>query len=253
MTPEEKLERLLLRSFGDLEAIASGSSFDRSIQAARSFPSLGVMQDALHRPAADILTEAIESGEIAKATGYKEYRLLYAEAHAAELVQRLTATQRKAVAEAIADAIRENRSVPQLSKEIERSIGLLPRQRRALNLYRIELLKQGMLPQKAEEHVERRRKRMLAQRAKMIARTEISYAKNTGLFTKWMEEIESGRVDRSVRKVWVTKDPCPICAELGLNKPIPMKQMFYSLSARRSWMIPPAHPNCRCVIAIVRR
>ena len=84
-------------------------------------------------------------------------------------------------------------------------------------------------------------------RARTIARTESMMAYNEGKQQAWNQAADKGLINkRTARKVWHTGpfDVCTICAPLNgqtqpLDKPFSIKRMT-----------PPAHPNCRCTMAL---
>lgn len=82
-----------------------------------------------------------------------------------------------------------------------------------------------------------------AERALLIARTEIIRANNQGHLSSFRA---SGVVDQ---KAWSTAEDGDVCPECEANEnqgPIPLDQSFESGDDAA-----PAHPNCRCVIVAV--
>jgi len=76
-----------------------------------------------------------------------------------------------------------------------------------------------------------------AERAQLIARTEVIRASNQGTLQGFQA---SGVV---LKKEWTTFDPCPICEENEEQGPIDLDEDFASGDDA-----PPAHPNCKCAL-----
>jgi len=88
-------------------------------------------------------------------------------------------------------------------------------------------------------------------RAEVIARTESIQAANQGQLEAWNQALEDGLIGKHAKKVWVTTPDdklCPICEaldgeEVGLDEEFDVEGEGVEA--------PPAHPNCRCVVALV--
>ena len=100
---------------------------------------------------------------------------------------------------------------------------------------------------RTEKHGKRYGDQLRRARARMIARTETSFARNAGHLQVMQEAQASGLTGPNSKKVWVTGgfDVCDICVPLNGQKVL-INQNF-------SWQggggaTPPAHPNCRCTI-----
>jgi hypothetical protein len=68
-------------------------------------------------------------------------------------------------------------------------------------------------------------------------------ASNEGQKQLWDQAREKGLLTGEEKKVWMTADPCPICADLE-GQTVPLSEDF-SIGG------PPAHPNCRCTTGLV--
>lgn len=101
----------------------------------------------------------------------------------------------------------------------------------------------------AERAMERYGDKLRRSRARMIARTEISYAQNAGIQYQNQLLVDSGVVASDSLKEWVTGpfDVCDICVPLGGTR-VPLSLDF---SWRNGSGNPPAHPNCRCKTRLV--
>lgn len=90
-----------------------------------------------------------------------------------------------------------------------------------------------------------------AARALTIARTETMRASNEGQEQLWKQATDAGLLTGREERVWiVTPDDrlCPICEGLE-DATSPLNGMFTSDDGS-SFDVPPAHPNCRCVIGL---
>lgn len=89
-----------------------------------------------------------------------------------------------------------------------------------------------------------------ASRAQTIARTETMTASNQGQLEAWEQAKEAGLLSGGEQKEWiVTPDDrlCPICEPMdGVN--VGLDEKFVVNGEELDG--PPAHPNCRCTIAL---
>ncbi len=133
--------------------------------------------------------------------------------------------------------------------------GLFPRWAKAvdrsMNNYANNLAERGLAPdvirERTTKHGTQYGNKLRRSRARMIARTEIAFAQNQGMYDTLLQAQSSGLFGGQAMKEWVTGpiDVCDICVPMGGTK-IPVTQNF-------SWRggsgpNPPAHPNCRCMI-----
>lgn len=170
---------------------------------------------------------------------------------AAGLVANITADQQAAIQEALAAGVRANETLPQIARRIEQTIGLSPRDARAVAKYGLSLGEQGMSVRAAETLVQKRVDQMVRRRARTIARTERKSAREAAKLAEWGAMVAEGEIPTDVLRKWVGRDPCPICVELARLGPIPLAASFV-LASGRSFKRPPAHTNCRCVVVLVK-
>lgn len=139
-------------------------------------------------------------------------------------------------------------------KILEQGLGLTPRWAKAVeNLdERLgEAVLRGELSTAARgKKVAAYYQKLLKARARMIARTETIAARNAGIEASWNVAVSEGDLDPLMAKIWLAKVPCPICLELSNHDPVPMGKPFISPTIGPI-MRPPAHPNCKCGIALV--
>lgn len=137
---------------------------------------------------------------------------------------------RTAVRDAIRQGFLEGRTPQQTARAIRGLIGLTGRQADTLARFRGSLEEQGMPRARIEALVERMRRRQLRFRAETIARTETIRASAAGQAAAWEQAREAGLLAPGslLRRDFATPD--------GVTVPYP-----------------PAHPRCRCALALKRR
>lgn len=175
---------------------------------------------------------------------------LWARQHAGELVTAIRTQQRDAIRRLIARANEEGLTVRQVADALRRTIGLRPDQVEAIYHFRQRLRRQGVAGDRLQERVHRYREAQRRRRAMLIARTEMIASVNAGQLALWGEAVRTGGLPRNSQKVWVvTEDErlCPTCEELGAQGSIRWDRAFDG----GGLFGPPAHPACRCAIALV--
>lgn len=173
----------------------------------------------------------------------------WAQTQSASMVTRTSAHTRSAIQESVAEGIRRNSALTTVARSVEQSIGLTARDARQVGSFRRRLLAAGMDPTKAEAKVARLVDKLVRRRAMVIARTETKAAIETGKLERWRIALADGSLGASVRRRWVTRDPCPTCRMLGGLAPVAFGQPFRA--GMRIYWTPPAHPNCKCRVALV--
>lgn len=122
----------------------------------------------------------------------------------------------RAVQEVVAQGVRDGAGAAKIGRDVRGSIGLLPSHGKALARYRGEMeakVKRGeMRTETAERNVEVYRKRLLAYRADMIARTEAMNAAHGGLVEGWLANMEAGFLDPGALMEWVVTEDDRTCA-----------------------------------------
>lgn len=168
--------------------------------------------------------------------------IAWAERNAARLVTNVTVEAQDAIRRVVVEGFANGVSPSETARLIRASIGLTERDAGAVMKRQLELLSQGVA--NATERAEKYAAKLTRARAQTIARTETMRAANEGQAQLWAQAKDAGLLTGGEKKVWITSDPCPICAELegetvGLNED-------FSIGSD-----PPAHPNCRCTIGMV--
>jgi hypothetical protein len=179
----------------------------------------------------------------------------WAQEHAGELVVNITAEVRQNINLLVTDSITGNFTVDQLARQIKMIVPLHDKWAQAVITRRDMLLKQGlksgMSITKATERAVRMsetyaRKLTLA-RAKTIARTEVMNSVGAGRMNAWTALQQSGLVAPDAKKIWLTAEDervCDICRPLD-NVEVPLNAQFPG-----GIKTIPAHPNCRCDVAL---
>ena len=171
------------------------------------------------------------------------------------LVTNISANQRTTLQNILADGFDQGLTPQKIARNIRSGIGLQSRQQIALNRFEQDLVKKGVKPSTITKRVNSYRNKMIRQRSRAIARTELMRASNMGQQLLWEEAVAQGHLDPSkFEKVWITTPDdrlCPNCrakrgAKVGVfdyfNNPVgnPEPQ-------------PPLHPMCRCSTALVKK
>lgn len=164
---------------------------------------------------------------------------------AAQRVSDASAETKRAIRKVIVRAIAEGLAPPEAAREVRRVIGMSAQQAQAAMNYRKSLKAAGVGGDKLDRAMDRYTSRKIRDRASTIARTEVMRALNEGQLDSVEELQAEGLLTEAAQKEWiVTPDDalCPDCEEMD-GVTIPVDEDF-ALEG------PPAHPNCRCTIAI---
>lgn len=151
----------------------------------------------------------------------------------------------QAISRIISEAYRNGWHPRTFAPMIQQLIGLTSKQAVAVsNLYRWRLAAAGEV--RAQVEAERYAARLRRQRAMTIARTETIAAAIIGRIAGFEQAAQHGLFDRS--RAWlewnaIQQDPSEICFQLD-GKRVRLGSTF-------NGYLPPAHPNCRCVVDLV--
>lgn len=258
---DQMLELELIRLFVSMSKqtndLVTNSEDNPLFEIVKQFSSVDFSEpeNTFFENSSQIISSAISASFDAVQKDYRRIRegaFQYAQDFAAETVTSITDRQRNNIRRIISNGIARNQTSASIARRIRDNIGLNQKQSSALERYRDSLEGQDISASKKRKMIESRKAQMIRSRAKTIATTELSAAKNIGRMIDWQERVSSGKLSPLVTKKWITKDPCPICVELGANKPKLLSESFTSVTARRDWMHPPAHPNCKCSLRLVR-
>jgi len=170
--------------------------------------------------------------------------LEWAHQHAAEMVTNITDDVQDAIRLVVVQGFENGSSPYTIAQLIRGSIGLTERDAAAMMKRQLEDLSHGMSAQRAAERAERYGAKLIRTRALTIARTEALKAANEGQKQLWRIATKKGLLTSRDMKVWITADPCPICAPLE-GETVPINSNF---SVGQD---PPLHPRCRCTVSLV--
>jgi hypothetical protein len=133
--------------------------------------------------------------------------------------------------------------------------GLFPRWAKAvdrsMNTYANNLRNKGLddktVLERTTRHGQRYGNKLRRARARMIARTEVAFAQNRGMYDTLLHAQDQGIMGAQSLKEWTVgpTDVCPICRPMAGRK-VPLKMPFNVGGNFVDY--PPAHPNCRCFI-----
>ena len=171
----------------------------------------------------------------------------------ASLVQEISDQQRSLLREILVESFEEGQRPEAIIEEIERVVGLLSRERNAVEKQRQRLLDEGATEDIANKSADKAAKKLLRKRAKRIARTETVDAYSRGLDDSWQLAKEEGFIEDNAMQEWVelsaSPRTCRICQGLGGQK-VPVGEPFVSEFIGEVER-PPAHPQCRCTRILV--
>jgi len=179
-------------------------------------------------------------------------------AQGASAVLGITQATQAGIQEVLALGLRDLVSPVDVAEWVGDLAGLTPRQVRAVHNFRAATTARfvptpaALTPEVQrviDEEVKRYQQRLLLDRGRTIAETEIQAAVTQGEAAFWDEAIRSGEADEAdVFKTWRTvrdRKVCVICEPLH-GQTIRVKSMFVTMAGARKG--PPAHPRCRCFL-----
>lgn len=176
-----------------------------------------------------------------------------------ELVQGITdesqAAMRNLLEQALDEGLGTETTAQRIARELRDSIGLNRQQARSVENFRARLLDAGVDEDRIRRLVSNFREAKLRLRGRTIARTELLRASNAGQRELWGQAADEALIDRAdAERQWiVTPDDrldSDICLPMA-GAAVPLDEPFV-LPDRREVMDPQeAHPNCRCVEALI--
>ncbi|MDD5034117.1 MAG: phage minor head protein [Methylococcaceae bacterium] len=241
--------------FGAAEAVEFGLAEESLWHALQAMILLQV-EEAGRKAAADLrrLLRNRSEKRITKQEGVAgEFNLInessveYARQRSASLVTRITADTQATIRDLVGRSFREGRTGEQLARDIREVVGLLPRQATALVNFQRKLEQEDRAPAKIADLTEAYRRRLLLQRGRMIARTEIIGSSTQGQQEVWGQAVEQNLIGPKTQRVWIdTSDDreCPLCAAMH-GKTATLGQPYDN-----GIMGPTLHPGCRCTEGI---
>lgn len=218
----------------------------------------GVLQDTVDAAANATARELVqELGISVRWSDHNARSVEWIQRHAAEMVTNISETTRDAIRQIIERSFKEGIAPSDAARMIRDVVGLRPDQARAVVRFRERLAEEGVKGEELEGRVDRYAGAQLRRRALVIARTETIAAANGGQQLLWEQGISQGLIERGrVRKVWITtadelldQEVCEPMPFLDDNKDVPVDGLF-TTGEGDLVSHPPAHPNCRCAIAL---
>lgn len=177
---------------------------------------------------------------------------VWADTKAARLVAQVSEEQRAMLRQLISERLGQSVRPKEILEEIERIVGLLDREWKAVENRENLLYEKGMEATAIKRATERYAKQLKRKRAKRIARTETIDAYSQGLEDSWQMAKEAGYIEQPLKE-WVelTDSPrtCKICRGLAGQR-VPVGKPFVS-DVIGEVERPPAHPHCRCTMYLV--
>lgn len=172
---------------------------------------------------------------------------------AAEAVQQVSNSTKRAIREIIRRGQLGELTVPQQARKIRDLIGLTERQTSSVLNFEQGLIKQGFTGDKLRRAVEKKFQQTLKRRATTIARTETIASANLGQQDLWRQAADQGLIDRdTTQRRWITSVDdrvCPICAPMD-EQLRPLEEPFTSPFNGAQALVPPIHAACRCSVAL---
>ena len=203
-----------------------------------------------------------------------ERAVRYAREVGSRLIVEVGAETQQAIADIIAQSLREGVAPRQQALLIREVVGLTRRDALAVDRFLKGAIDSGMTRGRARDQADRMARRLLKRRAENIARTETIRASNMGTQFGWDAAQDAGLLPSGTQKVWIaTEDSrtCPICALLDGKKVLLSGNFDVSEEATAFTIVgdeikvtgkpralkrpsttrsPPAHPSCRCTMGV---
>ena len=179
-------------------------------------------------------------------------------AHAAELVtQNIIPSTQEAIRAILVRSFEEGETTADAARLIREHIGILPRHAAAVEKYRQSMIafftEKGIPSALADANnlAMGYARKLLNYRAKSIARTETIRAANEGQQFLWNQAIGKDVIrENEWEREWIADESertCPTCSALHGTR-APMRGPFEG-----GFMMPPAHPMCRCSIGLAEK
>lgn len=180
--------------------------------------------------------------------------LQWAQEQSARLITNISTEQKEIIRSVIANAFSQQRTVDQTAQAVQSFIGLTRRQestmlkfnRNNVNRFVSEGMTIGDAERKAMSLAQKYRDKLIKSRGRTIARTEIQMAQNNGRYLGFQQAVEQGYSATDSIKRWVVANAaCPDCS------PLRGYSVLWNQEFPNGFMMPPAHPNCRCTAVML--
>lgn len=172
---------------------------------------------------------------------------------AAEAVQRVSGSTKRAIREIIRRGQLGQLTVAQQATRIRDLIGLTERQTASVLNFELAQIKAGITGAELERRVAKKFDQVLKRRATTIARTETLKSSNLGQQNLWRQAADQGLIDRdTAQKRWIITPgdrTCPVCIPMD-GQLRPLEESFVSPFNGASTLTPPIHASGRCAMAL---
>jgi Phage Mu protein F like protein len=255
LTPEEtQVSRVMRTAVNDLESAAMTNAVQEAIstrnyeaiQNAMPLDQTAEMINTTANTFGQVIMDKIGSGlpnkvGMAMRFDYTDPRATeWAVNQSARLVTAVTEEMRQQIRNVIGQAFTNNTTVKDTARALKQFIGLNARQQNTLEKF----IAANAGNPNLDKMIEAQKKKMIAYRADMIARTEIIQAESNGRQLGWTQAIEGGWASKNSMKRWSaavgSERTCEDCRHLdGIS--VRWDQPFTA-----GIMDAPAHVMCRC-------
>lgn len=167
-----------------------------------------------------------------------------------DLITQIGETERQAIRQTILDGMQAGRGPVAIARDVRQFIGLTRPQQKTIERLRETMTAAGTRGDLIENAIDKRVKKMIRQRAQVIARNETILASKEGHRQAYLDAAHQGAIDiNRARRYWVITplDACEICLPIpgmnpdgvGLDEPFrtPIGPLIHVH----------AHVQCRCV------
>lgn len=183
------------------------------------------------------------------------FAVAWADRAAARLVTQVSEETRQAIRLMIRESIADGISWVRTARRIRETIGLTDRLAEAVINYSRRLAEAGRAEAQIDRMTQRYFHKLLTYRSEMIARTEIITASNAGQQALWRQARDRGLIqDAHTARIWiVTPDDrlcAAICEPMADQRAGPGLDVPFTTGEGEEVDQPPAHPNCRCAMAL---
>jgi len=170
--------------------------------------------------------------------------------HIGEWITQIGQTEREAIRQVILDGMRKGMSAEAIARDVRQFIGLTKPQADTIARLRASMEQAGIPGRKIEDAIAKRTRKMIRERATVIARNETIMASKQGSHQAWLDAGYRGEVDlNTARRFWVITplDTCTICLPIPGMNPEGRRLDEPFMTPAGALMSAHAHIQCRCV------
>ena len=225
------------------------SSFDRvlgsRIASALERELLGPLAQVAWRGARSALNHTDPARRISDFSGENDWIDSYVERFA----QNQKVLTERTVRQVINEALSQGKSNFQIAEDLQRLWKLTPQHAAAVENYRRGLVSQQKRMGEIRRLTNSYADRLFRSRVKTLTDTEVSAVFNLGREAQWLAAMNAGDMPLNTVKMWVTAQDelvCPVCRPLD-GTTATLGSSFEGVGV----LVPPVHPNCRCIVVPV--